>query len=55
MKIPRNMQSNQITIHNMQSHLENRHIKMYLLVKHTFYENLLNIQQFRHYVLVNNV
>ena len=38
-------QLNQITIRNLQWHLTCQHIKMFVLIRHTFCESLVSIQQ----------
>ena len=48
-------QLNQSTFHNLESHLPCWHIKTCTLTRHTIYDSLVNIQQFRHEWLISNI
>ena len=39
---------NQITFHNLQSHLAYQHTKLWVLFRHTLYKNLVKIHYLRH-------
>ena len=48
MKIQKKNRLKQITFRNLQSHLEYRHIKVYVLIRYTVCESLVKIEQFRY-------